>query len=327
MKFTATCAAVMMAGAAHAAIIPSQSASYADFPPSQISVPNMETLDAKRDRRSAQIFTRVEYAQKSGQSLHLMIVRPEPMVGLDETLDNFNYPVIAFVQGSAWFKQHLGRNLEPLTRMAERGYVVAIVEYRPSTVAPFPAQVEDTKTALRYLKEHAREYGGNPEEIIVWGNSSGGHTASMVGVTLDTQDFDAEDQAPIQVKAVIDYFGPTAIHKMNEEPSTYDHIQPDSPEGMLIGGVNVLENIDKAEAANPMNYISEAEEMPPFLIIHGDKDRLVPFGQSAALFQVLQEKGHEARFIKLKGADHGGAPFWQDEILDLVDDFIRKNLS
>jgi dipeptidyl aminopeptidase/acylaminoacyl peptidase len=113
---------------------------------------------------------------------------------------------------------------------------------------------------------------------------------------------------------------------MNLEPSTQDHRDASSPEGMLIGGLNVLENPDKVKPTVPITYLDKTKEIPPFLIIHGNKDRLVPFGQSVLLYEALKEHGRSVVMYKLDGADHGGSPFWTDEILNIVDDFYRKHL-
>ncbi|TDO97558.1 alpha/beta hydrolase [Marinomonas balearica] len=312
---------------AHDHIIPATPSSFEDFPFSTVSTDGIETLNAQRDRRSLRTFTKVKYAHKSDMDLHLTIIRPELRRVLGETEENSQFPMIVYVPGSAWFKQDMDNGLAQLARFAERGYVVAMVEYRPSPLAPFPAQVEDTKTAIHYMKAHAKQYLGDPNNMIVWGDSSGGHTSAMVGATLDTRDFDDTTKPAITLKAVVDYYGPTAIDKMNEEPSTYDHIQPNSPEGMLLGGVNVLENKDKAKLANPMHYVSSTENMPPYLIVHGDKDRLVPFGQSVMLFETLKKHKQPARMIRLHNADHGRAPYWQDDMLDIVDNFIQRNID
>jgi acetyl esterase/lipase len=308
-------------------IIPAEPSSFEDFPYSVVTTDGIETLNAQREQRSVRIFTQVNYANKSDMNLHLTIIRPELREEMGETEETSRFPIVVYVPGSAWFKQDMDRGLAQLARFAERGYVVAMVEYRPSPVAPFPAQVEDAKTAIHYMMTHASEYFGDVDNMIVWGDSSGGHTSAMIGATLDTRDFDDAQQAKIKLKAVIDYYGPTAIDKMNEEPSTFDHIQPSSPEGMLLGGVNVLQNRKKAELANPMNYISSEETTPPYLIIHGDKDRLVPFGQSVMLFEHLKSRGQQARMIRLHGADHGGAPFWQEDVLDIVDNFIHTQVD
>ena len=141
-----------------------------------------------------------------------------------------------------------------MSRFANKGYVVAVVEYRPSTVAPFPAQIEDTKTAIRFLMKNASTYGIDPEEIVLWGDSSGGHTAAMTGVTLNDPNLSDEPPTdePIRLKAIVDFYGPIDVSKMNLEPSTQDHRNAESPEGMLIGGLNVLENPDKVKPAVPL---------------------------------------------------------------------------
>jgi acetyl esterase/lipase len=318
--------AMVVSSYTNADIIPAQQASYDEFPNSTVHVEGIEELKAHHTIRSFKLVNNVVYAHKSDMDLHLTIIKPVLKESNGEESKTTRFPIVIYVQGSAWFKQNMGNEVAQLSRFADRGYIVALVEYRPSTVAPFPAQVEDAKSAIRFMIEHGEEYYGDPEKLVVWGDSSGGHTASMVGTTLDTRDFDTLEGEPIKLKAVIDYYGPTAIWKMNEEPSTYDHIQPNSPEGMLLGGKNVLNHIEAAKKTSPMTYISSSESMPPFLIVHGDKDRLVPFGQSVMLFDALKKNQHDVRMIKLHGGDHGGAPYWQDDVLDIVDNFIKATL-
>jgi acetyl esterase/lipase len=302
-------------------IIQSHPSTYESFPESTVFTEGITCISADRSERTCKVHLGVEYAQKSGIPLHLHIIEPNPH---DNGGDIF--PSILYIQGSAWFKQNTGAELAQLARFAERGFVIAVVEYRPSTVAAFPAQITDTKTALRFMKNHADTYHADPEKILLWGDSSGGHTAVMVGVSLFNEALDDASpmDEPISVKAVIDYYGPTDISKMNEEPSTMNHIAPGSPEGMLIGGVNVLENVDKVMPTVPMTYLSNNGEIPPILIIHGSKDRLVPFGQSVMLFDALKKTNKVAECYQLKGADHGGAPFWTEKVLDIVETFIRK---
>ena len=95
---------------------------------------------------------------------------------------------------------------------------------------------------------------------------------------------------------------------------------------MLIGGAHVLENPDKVKTTVPITYLDKAKETPPFLIIHGNKDRLVPFGQSVLLYEALKQNDKCVVMYKLEGADHGGSAFWTDDVLKLVDDFLREHL-
>jgi acetyl esterase/lipase len=300
-----------------------QQNTYEAFPETTLSTEGMKVIPADLSERACTMYIRVEYAHKSGMPLHLNIIEPRQNEG-----ENNTYPLVMFIQGSAWFPQNTGYELAQLARFAQRGFVIAVVEYRPSTVVPFPAQIKDTKTALRFMRKNAATYHADPQRVVIWGDSSGGHTAVMTGVTLNDASLDDESPVndPLQVNVIVDYYGPTDISKMSEEPSTMEHISGETPEGMLIGGVNVLENPEKVKSTVPMNYLSEEKPLPPFLIIHGSKDRLVPFGQSVMLFDALKKFNKAAEFYQLKGADHGGSAFWTKNVLDIVEQFVRKYL-
>lgn len=295
--------------------------SYEAFPSSDASEEGMKELKAESGSTFCSIHLNVEYAVKSGQSLHLEIIEP-PVCGKSR------FPLIVYIQGSAWFKQDLGDKLFRLGDFARRGFVVAIAEYRPSTAAPFPAQICDAKTAVRFMRAHAGEYHVDEAKVAVWGDSSGGHTALMTAVTMQNQAFDDEDAkaASLEIGAVVDYYGPTDISLMNEAPSTQDHTRADSPEGMLIGGVSVPDHPELAGPTRPAGYLDGENVIPPILMVHGSKDRLVPFEQSVLFYRALRKAGREVEFYKLTGADHGGAAFWQENVLDLVEAFLRRHL-
>lgn len=115
--------------------------------------------------------------------------------------------------------------------VARRGYVVAVVEYRPSSVATFPAQVADTRTAIRWLTEHANDFHLDPAQVALWGDFSGGHTVVMTAVTRDDPAFtDEPDAAPLDIACCVDFYGPCALDLMDDEPSVMDHGGPGSPE-------------------------------------------------------------------------------------------------
>ena len=262
----------------------------------------------------------VVYANRGGINLHLQIMVPKSGQEPDR-----KWPLIMFVQGSAWHKQDVFDHLPNLIRMAQRGFAVAIVEYRPSDIAPFPAQVQDTKAAIHYMKINAGKYRVDADRTALWGDSSGGHTALMAGFTGDGEpDMDAYREQSAAVKCIVDWYGPTDIAKMNYYPSSMDHTQADSPEGFVIGRKNVLENPELADATVPMNYLSREKETPPLLIMHGGSDMLVPFNQSCRLYERMKELGKNVEFIKLAGANHGFMGFNCDEALDAVEGFLRK---
>lgn len=295
--------------------------SYKEFPASPALAEGMKVLPLNPDAVYCAVLHNHPYCEREGRPLHMHLILPSQHERPDKL-----WPLLVFIQGSAWRQQNLDANLAPLSVVARQGYAIAIVEYRPSDVAAFPAQIQDAKTAIRYLRMNAGQFNIDPEQIVIWGDSSGGHTAVMTGITfLDKQlDTDLYNEYSCHVKGIIDYYAPADITRMNEAHSTMDHYGADSPEGLLIGGLDVLENPEQAAPTVIMNHISEEVDIPPILIIHGNKDRLVPFEQSVLLYNDLKQKGKDAEFYKLEGADHGGPDFWSDEVLDVVQAFINR---
>lgn len=171
--------------------------------------------------------------------------------------------------------------------------------------------------------------------MAMWGDSSGGHTTLMTYATgtAGADDDPAYSDDPVTVelglRAFFDYCGPTHIGRMNEYLSIQDHRDADSPEGCLIGGVRVDEHPELVAPTVVWDHVPPASEhaLPPLLVIHGDKDRTVSFSQSVWLVEDLESKGQDVTFYRLAGADHGGPAFWQDDVLDVVDDFLIEHLG
>jgi acetyl esterase/lipase len=210
----------------------------------------------------------------------------------------------------------------PALPFLRKGYAVASINYRLSQHAKFPAQIEDCKAAIRWLRAHAKMYHLDPDHIGVWGASAGGHLVALLGTSGDVKDLDGRDGPTGQssrVQAVVDWFGPTDVTRMGGA-----HNRPDSPEGRLIGGP-VQENKEKAERANPIAYVSKDD--PPFLILHGDKDPTVPFNQSELLADALRKAGVDVTLCPVKGAGHGGREFASEENRRLVEAFFEKHLK
>lgn len=128
------------------------------------------------------------------------------------------------------------------------------------------------------------------------------------------------------MKGVIDFYGPVNLLSMADQLSAREHAGADSIAGKLLGGIAVKDHPQKARQASVTTYIGKAP-LPPFLIVHGDKDRNVPMAQSVELMEALLKEGHEADFIKVKNADHGGAGIWNDVILDRCLDKIQLWLN
>ena len=243
-------------------------------------------------------------------------------------------PLVIWIHGGAW---SAGSKDRPpgLPLMLEKGFAVASVTYRFSQNAVFPAQIEDCKTAIRWLRKNAASLNIAPEKIGVWGASAGGHLVAMLGVAGDVKDWDKGenlDQSS-RVQAVCDWFGPSDLLTFGPQGGNARPKNPrpfpatdaaDSPEGKLIGGA-VPENKDKARAASPVTYVTKDDA--PFLIMHGDKDPLVPAAQSTELHELLEKAGVSSKLIILPGAGHGGPQFSSRESLGKVAEFFAKTLK
>jgi len=232
------------------------------------------------------------------------------------------HAVIIWVHGGAWLAA--SKEQCPARRFVEQGYVVASINYRLSQHAIFPAQIQDCKAAVRWLRANAGRYRLDPERFGVWGASAGGHLAALLGTAGNVKEFDVGENLDRSsaVQAVCDFFGPTDFAKMSDFASTMDHDAADSPESKLIGGA-VQENKAKAQRANPTTYVTKDD--PPFLIVHGDKDPLVPHNQSELLLDALKKANVQARLYTVAGGGHGGVE--DPNVNRLVAEFFALHLA
>ena len=217
-------------------------------------------------------------------------------------------PLIVFIHGGAWRGGDRREGLATLVRLVAGGkYAGATIDYRLSGEATWPAQIHDCKAALRWLRANAGKFNIDPERIGVIGLSAGGHLAAMLGTSGDVERLEGKlgehHDVSSRVTCVVDEYGPTELLVMSEFPSDVEHDEPDSPESRLIGGP-IQEHKDAARAASPITYVSADD--PPFLIVHGTEDPLVPYDQSQRFFDALEQEGVEALLITVEGGGHGG---------------------
>jgi acetyl esterase/lipase len=285
-------------------------------------------IDTTGDEPGVSYLHDVEYACIDGTPLHLQILAPtcrNRSYSPFEEQQAFSLPCYVFVQGSAWMPQYVYGNVANLAKLALRGYVCAIVEYRHSGIAPFPAQIKDARNAVRFLRKNAGKYGVDPEKIIIAGDSSGGHTSMWAGMLHDD---DTPDNLFPGVSAepsgIVNYYGSTSVMFPDSNPIQVKHCLPDSPEGMVMGGKNLLENPELARQLSVECNIDENTAMPPVLMFHGTKDRVVNCKCSEVVYEQLKKTGHPVDFYLIKGADHGGPEFWTDGVLDIVDAFCKR---
>ena len=227
-------------------------------------------------------------------------------------------PLLIATGGSAWLGDN-GKEFaaELADHFTAAGYVVAGVSVRSSAQARFPAQVHDIKAAIRWLRAHAREYRIDPARVAVIGDSSGGWTATMAGVTGNVRQLEGDvgvRHGSSRVQAVVDLYGPTDFARMDAAmlPGACDffndlmgltdcHNDVGSPESRLVGCA-IQTCPDRVQAANPIRYVSRDD--PPFLIAHGQQDRLVPPNQSELLYPALRRACVPATFFSVPGVGH-----------------------
>ena len=245
------------------------------------------------------------------------------------------FPTVVYIHGGAWRMGHPRITNAPLAKfdivrtLNEAGYAVARITYRLSGEAIFPTQLHDCKAGVRYLRAHAARLGLDSERFASMGESAGGHLAAFLGVTGSHPELEGDVGLvgpSSAVQAVVDWYGPTDLLKMDEQrPSEIAmvHNVPDSPESALVGG-NIQDVPDQTNAASPISYVHAG--CPPFLIQHGAKDRLVPVGQGRSLAETLRAAGVIVEFREIDGADHC---FWGvagETIMPEVIEFLDRRL-
>ena len=243
------------------------------------------------------------------------------------------YPVVVEIYGSAWFSNNSkGIDLPTLGKaLLDAGFAVVMPNHRSSMDAKFPAQINDIKAVVRFIRANAEKYQIDTSFIGIAGYSSGGHLAALAGTsggvrqyTVDSVTENIEGNVgrylmySSAVDAVADWFGPTDFLVMDSCGSSMVHNAADSPESSLIGGP-IQDNKDKCATANPITYAGSND--PPFLILHGDADPLVPHCESELLFNALQKADVPSRFVLIPNGQHGPGVL-EDQYFKLMTDFF-----
>jgi acetyl esterase/lipase len=231
---------------------------------------------------------------------------------------NGRWPALVYIHGGSWTG---GDKRSPATQgdrvaLVEAGFLVVSINYRLAPEYRFPAMIEDAKCAVRYLRAHADEYNLDPERMGAFGNSAGGHIAALLGLANQSAGWDVGPyrEYPSAVGAVVDLFGPADLTVLLENNSE-----------------RVFRNEDLA-VASPVNHVTE--HAPPFLILHGDNDSLVPLEQSQALYERLTEHGIRAELVIVRGGGHGFTPAdspdmqpSREEVTHLIVEFFQRVLK
>lgn len=235
-------------------------------------------------------------------------------------------PVAIYVHGGGWSSgdKAKGAGSRDIPELKSRGYLVVAVNYRLAPQFKFPTMIEDVKCAVRSLRANAALYGLDPQRIGAWGGSAGGHLVSLLGVTDKSADLEGSGQFLEQssrVQAVVDMFGPIDLTlAFGDTPSVFNK---------AFGATSADDDILKV--ASPTNWVSSDD--PPFLLLHGAMDDLVPPSQSQLFLESLQQAGVTASLVMVENAGHGFVPSGgrinpsRSQISSLVGDFFDTYLK
>ncbi|MFL6248670.1 MAG: alpha/beta hydrolase fold domain-containing protein [Thermoanaerobaculia bacterium] len=238
------------------------------------------------------------------------------------------HPVILYLHSGAWISGN--RFGGPARRQASRGYAVASIEYRLAPKYVWPAQVEDAKAAVRWLRANSARFELDPNRIGVFGTSAGGHIGAVLGTSGGVASLEGMElgnpQFSSRVKVVIDFYGPTDLLRLEQDKLPCIPLNGNAafmPPSLLMGCA-IQQCKERTQTANPMTYVTPDD--PKFLIMHGTLDCLVPYTQSVALFDKLEENGVDSQLVLIPGGDHGGDVFNEAKYQQIVDDFLDTNL-
>ncbi|MDR0981979.1 MAG: alpha/beta hydrolase [Culturomica sp.] len=243
------------------------------------------------------------------------------------------HKVVVLIYGSAWFANNMKQMAfqamgKPLL---DAGFAVVSINHRSSGDAKFPAQINDVKAAIRFIRGNAGRFGLDTSFIGITGFSSGGHLSSLAGTTNEVKTYKVDDTSmdiegnvgeyttfSSNVDAVVDWFGPIDMTRIENCTTTKE---ANSPEAALIGGAPA-DHLDVLALLNPMTYIDEKD--PKFLVIHGDADNVVPHCQSVFFSDALKEKGRLVEFITVPNGQHGPVTFNEQTFKKMVDFFKKE---
>jgi acetyl esterase/lipase len=256
----------------------------------------------------------LEFENVAGTSLKLDLFLPSSGTPL--------YPLIVAIDAADWNSPQQHSSI--VTREVSRGYAVALLSFRPASVAAMPAQLEDVKTAVRWLRANAARYALNSSRIGAWGiGTAGGHLALLLGMTGGVSNFDNPSLGNINfsssVDAVVDWYGAADLAALQNDQSLCGSTATQVTQLLRCASGETCAGT--ARAASPQSYASASTV--PLLLMHGSSDCAVPPLQS----QSLAASARNATLVINTGAGHGGAGWETAAIVDAVDAFLDGNVK
>ncbi|MBA3845892.1 MAG: alpha/beta hydrolase [Planctomycetes bacterium] len=257
----------------------------------------------------------IVYHRVGDHELKLDLYRPEGVSG--------PLPAVVWIFGGGWLRG--GRETCPIAPMAKRGVVIASIDYRLADQATFPAQIEDCKAAVRFLRANAERLGIDPDQIGSFGVSAGGHLAALLGTSADVPELDGGGDTAVSdaVSFVIACFPATDLSGLCELDGSGDWRMRLAVR-MLLGG-DPAEKPELAALASPTTHASAGDA--PFLLLHGTRDGFIPAWQSRVLHAGLRGAGVPSRLVLVEGEPHGAWLLANDDVKKAIDRFLDERLA
>ncbi len=257
------------------------------------------------------------YSNVDGLQRKLQIILPYRR----EWEKDIRYPVVLYIPGAAWHRQEMYNDIPKLSKLAECGIVVAMVQHRESDIAVFPAPLEDLHRAANYLIENAARFHIDPSRLFVAGHSSGAHLALMTAFGKASGLYVPEmvGSKDYEIRGVIAQAAPSDLLLCQTED--LPPWMKKRPSAELLGVEYIDENLDIAKNASCTTYVKNEIELPPVLLLHGDKDSVVTVEHSRNLYKLLKAKNKNVVYYELENVDHSGNAFWSKEVLKIMSDF------
>lgn len=238
-----------------------------------------------------------------------------------------SYPVVIWIHGGAWMSNDKYADMSYMANtirdLINNGYAIVSIDYRWSTMAPFPAQIQDCNAAIDYIVRNAAQYNIDDSRIALMGFSAGGHLANLVGLSGDDEvrDFYLNGKkTKFKVNLVIDFYGPCDFMTLKG----HDNPDPKNPINLLLGGT-VADKPKLAREASPISWIDRND--PPFLIIQGEKDESVNPDQAKELSAHLRHYHIPNEVIIVPGAPHYGPMFDAENIRKKILEYLNKYMQ
>ncbi|QEF97723.1 Carboxylesterase NlhH [Stieleria maiorica] len=262
-----------------------------------------------------EVLSDIQYATTPHGPLLLDLYRPEQI--------DRNLPVIVFVHGGGWKGGDKRSGLKIAAWLAGENYAVASINYRLLEVSAWPTQIDDCYAAVRWVREHAEQYRFDPDRIVAWGTSAGGHLAALMA----TRPYPGNESTSSRVHAGIDWFGPTDLLTMPpnvvSQSRSFEDVAKSNGARLLQAPVMTVPELAKTASA----LYNVTPDDPPMLIMHGDQDPGVPVDQSVRLAEALKKAGVPVQLEIIPGAGHGGKAFQTPEVRAAVRRFLKEHLQ